>query len=100
MGYDPLAQEADDGQKEIAEIMYLQQLVLPYHLGALGSSIRYGPLRGQESYYERVGRKDDLKVLLIWVRFTSFRYPRLGLANTNAGDGGLYRTLRLRNRVP
>jgi len=64
MGYDALAQQ-DDGSKEIAELMTLQQLVLPYHLGALGSTIRMGPLRGQGEYFEALGKR-DVKVTVIW----------------------------------
>ncbi|KAG9018199.1 hypothetical protein FRB90_011897 [Tulasnella sp. 427] len=47
------------------EIIKLQQLVLPYHITAVASSIRDGPLRGLDYAYAKLGRT-DVKVLIVW----------------------------------
>lgn len=51
------------------EIIKLQQVVLPYHVAAIASSIRDGPLRGLDYAYAKLGQS-DVKVLVVWVRNT------------------------------
>ncbi|KAG8956866.1 hypothetical protein FRC04_000344 [Tulasnella sp. 424] len=47
------------------EIIKLQQVVLPYHIAAVASSIRDGPLRELDYAYAKLG-KSDVKVLVVW----------------------------------
>ncbi|KAG8901491.1 hypothetical protein FRC00_006794 [Tulasnella sp. 408] len=47
------------------EIIKLQQLVLPYHIAAVVSSIRNGPLRELDYAFAKLG-KTDTKVLVVW----------------------------------
>ncbi|KAG8903380.1 hypothetical protein FRB99_003372 [Tulasnella sp. 403] len=49
----------------VLELQGLQRLVLPYHLGALVSSIRDGPLRGLEEVYSKAG-SSNVDVIAIW----------------------------------
>lgn len=55
------------------ELIKLQQLVLPYHIAAVASSIRDGPLRELDYAFAKLG-KADTKVLVVWVcRRRSYR---------------------------
>ncbi|KAG8860500.1 hypothetical protein FRB96_003754 [Tulasnella sp. 330] len=50
----------------LASMAQLQQVLLPYHFSAVGSSIRDGPLRGQELAYTTIGANNDISILIFW----------------------------------
>lgn len=45
----------------------LQQLLIPQHIHAIGSTIRAGPLRGLEEAYSKLGGNEAVDVLVFWV---------------------------------
>jgi len=52
--------------RQIAQISAIQRGLLPYHISAVSSSLRDGPVRGQESSYAAVGANPDLAVTVFW----------------------------------
>lgn len=76
---------------ELLEIAALQQQVLPYHVGAVASSVRHAPIRGLEKEYALLGANPDVRTLVFWVSAIHTPYifqedPKL-ITITNATAG-------------
>lgn len=52
---------------DLAALQQLQQLLIPYHIPAIGSTIRAGPLRGLEDSYSKLGSNTSVDVIVFWV---------------------------------
>ncbi|KZS94229.1 alpha/beta-hydrolase [Sistotremastrum niveocremeum HHB9708] len=59
------AQKAGTPAAQSVELVGIQMALLPGYPWALASSMRYGPLRGEEDSFAKVGAS-DIKVLMIW----------------------------------
>ncbi|KAG8992355.1 hypothetical protein FRB94_011693 [Tulasnella sp. JGI-2019a] len=51
---------------DIVTTAQLQQVMLPYHIPAVSSTIRDGPLSGLESAFSELGANKDIAVLVFW----------------------------------
>jgi len=59
------AESSNTPEAQAIEIVALQAALLPGFGRALASSMRYGPLRGEENSFAAIGAS-DMQVLLIW----------------------------------